>query len=319
MKRPEGFDPKRPGAPTARPHPPRAGEQSSHQPPAPKSPKAPASAKPPASPKPPRELRPPKDRARPDRDARRALRAAARDRRRYEKAEVRRFTRRQRSRRRVIVALVAFVAVLVVMLAVATFSPILALRHIEVQGTDRLAPAAVQKAVDGQLGTPLALLDMGRMTTELGALPLIESYTTETVPPDTLVITITERHAVAAVERGAVWDQVDAAGVVVDSAAKRPSSLPVMTVSGGVDSVAFRAAAQVLTSLPDGFSVHSIAATTADDVRFVLADGTQVLWGSSERPALKAQVLAALRKIDKPKGTVLYDVSSPDTASYSYP
>ena len=54
-------------------------------------------------------------------------------------------------------------------------------------------PRRSPKAVDGQLGVPLALLDEDRIRTELGEFSLIRSYVTELVPPDTLLIHIVER------------------------------------------------------------------------------------------------------------------------------
>ena len=60
----------------------------------------------------------------------------------------------------------------------AVYSPILALRTITVDGTSRIDAVEVQTAVDGQLGTPLALLDYDAITKDLTVFPLIRSYVT---------------------------------------------------------------------------------------------------------------------------------------------
>ncbi|MFT4124239.1 MAG: FtsQ-type POTRA domain-containing protein, partial [Microbacteriaceae bacterium] len=246
-----------------------------------------------------------------------ALRRAAWQRRRYERAEVRRFTRRSRRRRVVLLVAAGVVTVLAAMLAVAVFSPILSLRTIEVEGTSRVDASAVEQAISPQLGTPLALLDMSQITEELSAFPLIESYTTEVEPPSTLVVSITEREPVAVIAVDGSWNLVDPAGVVVQTLDARPDDVPVLRLGdAGTDSDAFRAAVSVLVSLPEELRsrVGWVKATTSDDVRFGLPDvGQRVYWGSAEDADLKARVLTALMAAQDKKSKVEYNVSAPDS------
>jgi cell division protein FtsQ len=309
VKRPEGFD------------------QAASREPAPKRGKAPRARSQAASPPAPAQtavVHPPEERPaarplRPDREARMALRRAARERRRYERLEVRRFTRRLRARKRVLIVAGGVVVVLAAVLLIAVYSPVLALREVRVEGVSRLDPAQIEAAVTPQLGTPLALLDFDEITDDLSAFPLIESYTTETVPPGTLVIAITERTAIGAVQNGETWDRVDPAGVVIESSAEAPAGLPVIS-AGAVDDVAFRSAVHVLLDLPKNMRgrVTTISATTADDVAFVLEDGTRVVWGSDEESDVKARALRALIRAPKDPGEVQYDVSSPRTSFFTY-
>src|SRR5690606_1288465 len=95
--------------------------------------------------------------------AQKELRLASRARRRYEKSEIRRFTRRTRHRRVGWAVVVGIVGVLAGLLAVAIYSPLLALRTIRVEGTVAVSASEVADAIDGQLGTPLALLDYDRI------------------------------------------------------------------------------------------------------------------------------------------------------------
>ncbi|MDM4764259.1 FtsQ-type POTRA domain-containing protein, partial [Galbitalea sp. SE-J8] len=248
--------------------------------------------------------------------ARLELKRAIRERRRFERGEVKRFTKRSRRRRVALVTAAGFVVVLLVMLAVAVFSPILSLRTVDVRGTDRVDPATVRAAAADQFGTPLALLDVNAIGARLGDDPLIESFTTEVVPPSTLVISVVERQPVAVVAVGAQWRLVDPAGVVVQSLDTRPDGAPVLRLPAGdgIGSRAFTAEIGVLLSLPSDLRarVGWLEATTSDDVRFGLPDvGQRVFWGSADDGPLKAKVLAALIAAQKSGDKVEYNVSAP--------
>lgn len=248
------------------------------------------------------------------------LRSAARERRRYERSEVKRFTRRARRRRTA-----WFVAILLVLavgglVVAAVFSPLLALRTVTVYGTSRLDAATLQKAVDGQLGTPLALLNYGELTKELAPFHLIRSYATEIVPPDTLIIHIVERTPIGAVQQANAFDLVDPAGVVVESSKTRPTGYPLIQLGdGGVDGPGYASMAQVLLALPSSVltKVDTITAQTHDDVTLTLTGSNQrVVWGSSDDSEAKAQVLADLIALHAGSGPGEYDVSAPGTAVF---
>jgi cell division protein FtsQ len=182
---------------------------------------------------------------------------------------------------------------------VAVFSPILALRTISVQGTSAVPASQVTQALSGQLGTPLALLDNGKIRRELSGITLIRSYVTEVVPPNTLVVRIVERKAIGAVRVGSGYEQVDPAGVVLAKSAT-PAGLPVIDIGkAGVNSAGFAAATKVLLAMPASVlsEVGSISATTLDNVNFTLSQGNHVvIWGSATQSDLKAVALATLLK-----------------------
>ncbi|WP_310889647.1 FtsQ-type POTRA domain-containing protein [Clavibacter capsici] len=248
-----------------------------------------------------------------DAEARRQLRRARRDRQRYERQEVRRFTQRARRRRAALLGTLGAFLVLAIVVGVAVYSPLLALRTVEVEGTDRVSPSSIQAALSDQVGTPLPLVDLDRVGDELRAFPLIRSYSTESRPPSTLVIRIVERTPVAVIQSGAGFDLVDPAGVTIERATARPDGYPLIDLpSADFSSPRFRAAAAVLVALPTDFlpQVDSIQANTTDDVMLTLRTGKKVLWGSGERSADKAQVLQALVKARGDVGS--YDVSAPD-------
>lgn len=313
MRRPEGFDP--PGRPQPQPPGRRPGEPR-------RSPSAPERKRP-AAPRPQREpaprIRPPREPS-PDAATRRELRKAARERRRLERAEVRRFTRRARNRRIGIAAAAGVVVTLVGLVLLAVYSPILALRAITVDGTSRVDAALVQDAIDGQLGTPLALLDYDRLQRELAAFPLIRSYVTEVVPPDALVIHVTERQPVGQISTDGAFRLVDPAGVTVQESPERVDGVPVIELAGAaVPGAEFDAVVAVLLALPPDLlaRVESASARSQDDVSLVLAGvGQGVEWGSAENSTRKAALLEALIAVIDPSRPGTFDVSAPSNGIF---
>ncbi|MFB2583663.1 FtsQ-type POTRA domain-containing protein [Herbiconiux liukaitaii] len=250
-------------------------------------------------------------------DAKRELRRATRTRRRYERAEAKRFTQRSRRRRLAWMVAGASVAGLVIVVLLAAYSPLLAVRSIAVEGAQRLDAAAVSTALDDQLGRPLALVDYGSIERELAAFPYIESYSVEARPPDTLAVRVVERRPVAQVQTATGFDLIDAAGVTVQQWPDRITGFPLMDLTGTqIGSPGFEAAAAVLMSLPDDLlaSIDRISGTTPDSVTFVFAGvGQSVVWGSEEESELKARLLTRLIATQDPNAPVQYDVSSPQS------
>ncbi|QEO09975.1 cell division protein FtsQ/DivIB [Protaetiibacter larvae] len=268
--------------------------------------------------KPVREKRPPRSSA--ARLATAELRAAERARRRQERLELRRFTRRTRRRRIAWLIGVGLVVTLVGISLGAVYSPLLALREIRVDGTVRLDPAQIVDAIDGQEGVPLALLDESRLREELGGFRLIRSYTTEILPPGTLIVHVSERTPIGSILRGGSFELVDAAGVMIDSTPERTPGVPLIQVADDdVESAAYRSVAEVLLALPPELlaQVDTVVASTRDDVTLGMVGSSQrVEWGGAENSAHKARVLAALLAIHAGSGPGSYDVSAPGSAVF---
>jgi cell division protein FtsQ len=250
------------------------------------------------------------------RTARAEVAATERRRRREERAEVRRFTRTARRRRLGWLSAAGLVVLIAGLVATAVFSPVLALRTVIVDGTSRLDPAALVDAVDGQIGTPLALLDEARIREELGRFTLIRSYVTELVPPGTLLIHVVERAPVGVIQAPDGFQLVDPAGIVIETTLTQPEGYALIELGQGEDrsGAGFRSMAEVLLALPPSVSgqVLSISARTRDDVTLTLTGSSQrVVWGSAEGSAEKAAVLAALLPLHAGDGPGEYDVSAP--------
>lgn len=321
MKRPEGFD-GRYVPPASAVDEPAGKVKVTRERRAPRTPRAPASVDP--HPSPAMSGSPlPADRARSaaaaERGAKAELRRAARRRRRYERQEMRRFTRRTRRRRITWLVTGALVLAMFGLVAIAVFSPLLALREIRVDGTSRLSAPDIVDAVDSQLDTPLALLDMDEMTRQLGDFPLIRSFVTETVPPDTLVIHILERQPIGSLQTAGGYSLVDPAGVEIEKSVERIPGVPLID-TGGADasSEAFTAAVEVLVAMPDSVlsQLDTISARTRDDVAITLASGgARIVWGSADDSEYKARVLQVALSKNFP-GVTEYNVSAPGQLTY---
>ncbi|MGV8911106.1 MAG: FtsQ-type POTRA domain-containing protein [Rhodoglobus sp.] len=248
------------------------------------------------------------------------LRQAARARKRAERAELRRFTRRARNRRLVLLSVAGLTASLLALITVAVFSPILALRNVVVDGTNRIDPAEIQAAIETQMGTPLALLNFDAITEELSVFPLIRSYVTEIVPPDTLLVHVVEREPIGAVQVDGVFRLVDPAGITIQESAESIEGVPVIDAGGGdTASPAFVAVTEVLLSLPADLRtrVSSASATTKDDVSFVLSGvGQGVVWGNASESARKAALLARLISLTDAATAGEFDVSAPSNGIF---
>ncbi|WP_342664742.1 FtsQ-type POTRA domain-containing protein [Microbacterium luticocti] len=242
---------------------------------------------------------------------------AARARRRALRAEMRRFTARARRRRAVWIGIGVALVVLVAGTLAAAYSPLFAVQRVHVVGTHALDAAAVEKALADQVGTPLPLVDEAEIKAALVAFPLVQSYSLQARPPHELVVRIVERTPVGVVKGPAGYTLVDAAGVALATTATAPKGQPLIEVGPGVHSDAFRAAGQVMRSLPSGIrsQVTKVTATTPDDVTLALGKTrTTVVWGSADDSAYKALVLQTLMKKVPPAKVYSYDVSSPNAA-----
>lgn len=239
---------------------------------------------------------------------------AARARRRALRAEVRRFTVRQRHRRMIWWGVAAALVLLVLGSVAAAYSPLFAVERVRVVGVSQLDAATVESALASQLGRPLPAVDSSEVKAALVAFPLVESYTLEARPPHDLVVRIVERTPIGAVKSSAGYTLVDAAGVALATTDDRPADHPLITVSGGVGSAAFDAVGRVYRSLPDDIrtQVTAMKATTPNDVTLRLGEtDTDVVWGSATDSAQKAVVLEKIMQTQPPSEVSRYDVSSP--------
>jgi cell division protein FtsQ len=221
-------------------------------------------------------------------------------------------------RRRLLVRAGGSAAAVVVLAWLLWGSPLLAVHRVQVDGAGSRTSAQVVEVAGIAEGTPLLRVDVDAAEARVARLPQIASVEVTRGWPRSVVITVVERVPVAVVEEDGVRSLVDADGVVFDTVTGDPPAgvVPLDVVHPGPGDRVTRAAVSALAALPDGVRAHvaSASASTTEDVRLVLADGTTVLWGSGEDADDKARVLTALLgQLEsgalKPAGTI--DVSAP--------
>lgn len=212
--------------------------------------------------------------------------------------------------------------ILIAVVAVATFSPLLAIKQIQVLGTERLKSELVVKALEEFKGVPLPLLDESAVEKALAPFDLIETFAAVASPPNTLQVRIVERQPICIIMvKGESW-LFDPAGVKLERA-KPSDKLPQIDITEDPrNSQRFRNAISVLLALPENLlnEVELIQANSKDDVRMSLRSSAnqRIVWGDSSQSALKSKVLQALMKNNKKAQYVTFDVSSPNAPVVRY-
>lgn len=228
----------------------------------------------------------------------------------------RRFARRQWARRwltlRYLVAGGIVLMLVVGGLWAVYFSSALSVRDVEVVGADTLTTRDVERAADVPRGGPLATVDLDAIRLRVKALKEVRSVEVTRQWPDGVLITISEREAVAVVRLGRDLEGVDVEGVPFRTYKSAPTGLPRIETPGGVaatDEEALRGAVSVVAALPREVArlVDHLDLRSADDIDLVLRDERVVRWGSAASSDDKATVLVALLR--RPAAT--YDVSVP--------
>lgn len=254
----------------------------------------------------------PKD---PVRAADKRLRSAARARRRSERRERRRFAGHMRKQRRGWLVAGGAVAALALFIALCAFTPLTAVRDVQITGAKAVPEEDLQRALSRFEGVPLALVDDGEVHKALEVFPLIQRYKVERVPPHTLLVQVEERLPVIAIKGEGGFEQFDAAGVKVGVSETATEGVP--EGRGAVSdrtSPAFGAAARIIRDIPVELraQVRSVEASGAQDVALTLTSGLRVAWGDDSRSARKAIVLQTMLTALGDRALEVVDVSSPD-------
>lgn len=220
--------------------------------------------------------------------------------------------------KRIILAIVSSVSVLVILVLIAVFSPLLAVRDIEVFGSNRVSAASILKDLKSLKGKPLPQITSDEVAAKLNKYQLIDSVSVVALPPNKLRVVVVERSAIVIVRINEIAYLYDAAGVQLGRA-KQTDKLPVVIQAGNpATSKSFSSAIKVVLSLPLDLlpKISSISASSLDNVVLELRTYNQrILWGDNSEPALKAKVLGALMKHYAKRYGQTFDVSSPSQPS----
>ncbi|MGE9809005.1 cell division protein FtsQ/DivIB [Janibacter sp. G1551] len=219
---------------------------------------------------------------------------------------------RRQSLRRIglIVAAVAAVAALVWLIA---FSPLLVVRDVAVTGVRGQDQRDVAVLAREQVGTPLARLDVDEIATGLEhRFPPAARIVVSRSLPGTLTVDVTVRKAVLALQDSKGQLQVvDASGTAFRTVRQAPAGVPVVDAEDDADVSprGVEAALSAVNALKVGKERVTRISVSPADLVTLRVGSTDVVWGTAERPELKATIVRALIK-KKPKNI---DVSAPDT------
>lgn len=226
---------------------------------------------------------------------------------------------RRRTRRNVLIASGAVLGTILAMIAVLLYSPILAIKTIDVEGHRLAKDQEVRSALEPLLGTPLPRVGPSSALDLLEGQAAVKDVVVQAEAPSTLKVTIVEYEPVAVVKHQGKYRLVAADGRTLAPLAKRDGvDLPVISARDSTsDPAVFATVTRVLASLPESVlkRLEHAGGKTIDSVELKLTNGKTVLWGNAERSADKARVVTALLRVeDGPDGAAIevYDVTSPD-------
>jgi cell division protein FtsQ len=194
------------------------------------------------------------------------------------------------------------------------WSPVLAVRSVEVAGVTGAEARAVQALVEVPDGTPLARVDTGAVADRIRSRVTIAEVSVDRSWPGTLSIHVVPRTPAIIVKSPQGQLQVvDRHGVAYGRVTRAPAGIPVVTAknaSAAMTPEAVATAISVVESLPPNLSsrVGSLTVSSADLVTFTLGS-TTIVWGNAEQAERKVAIIDVLLKT-KPH---TIDVSAPDT------
>lgn len=219
--------------------------------------------------------------------------------------------------RRWLIPILVIVPILLAVGWLAWFSPWFAVSQVQVTVTSApeiagpLSADEVRAAAQVEPGVPLLRVPTDEIAERVTALPQVASATVTRAWPDTIVIDVVRRTPVALVAAASGYDLVDANGAVIRTVPAVEDGVPVVRASGD----GLTAAITVARDLPEAIrrKVVTVEASTRNNVTLVLRNGSEVMWGSAEDGAFKAEVLQTLFQVD----ARWYDVSAPGVPATS--
>lgn len=221
-----------------------------------------------------------------------------------------------RRKRRIVMWVGGVIAAVVVVMLVLWFSPLLAVKNINVHGTKLSNAETLTSKLDSFKGTPLPQVSSERVLKLLQEDPTVQDVVVQAQTPATLDVQVIE-YVPVAIRRDENGENLVAADghVLVPATKEHAESLPLIELpAGNQDPAVFSAVTTVLGELRADVrsQLTSATASTIDSVQLKLSDGRTIVWGSAADGAKKAAVLEALLTVDPKESGQTIDVSSPD-------
>jgi cell division protein FtsQ len=228
--------------------------------------------------------------------------------------------RRHSRRRRIIVIALAVVVSLGALAWPLAHSRYLSATVVRVVGIDHTSASAVLDASGLASHPPMMDINGPLSAARIEALPWVASARVDLEWPDGVVVTVTERTAVAVVADGAAgWAELDSTGRVLAMVTGAPSGLVHLVSTGlpGAPGTTFEAAEPslvVAAALPAAFkSMVTAVAPAGHGVDLSLSDGITVVFGTAtELPSKFEDIASLLAGAGLRSGSVI-DVSVPNS------
>ncbi|MGZ6779975.1 MAG: cell division protein FtsQ/DivIB [Mycobacterium sp.] len=211
---------------------------------------------------------------------------------------------------KVMVWTVALVTLFVGLGLLLYFTPIMAARNIVITGVGAVTQDEVIAAAAIKQGTPLLQVNTDDVADRVATIRRVATARVQREYPSTVRITVVERVPVVVKDYPDGPHLFDRDGVDFATAPPPPNLSYLEVDNPGPSDPATKAALEVMTALPPDVAaqVARVSAPSVAAVTLTLADGREVVWGTTDRTQEKAQKLAAL--LTQPGHT--YDLSSPD-------
>ena len=207
----------------------------------------------------------------------------------------------------------AAVVLLGLLVWVVAFSPLLAVRTVEVVGVPASEVGPIRALARVPVGQPLARVDQDLVAARVAERATVADVSIERSWPGTLVIHASPRVPFLVVKNPqGQLKVVDAEGVAYATVTAAPKGVPTVHAASAaaVSREALAAAVSVVKVLPANLQdrVSNVTVSSANLVTLKLGR-TTVIWGGIEEPKRKLDIMTVLVKTS-PK---LIDVSAPDT------
>jgi cell division protein FtsQ len=207
----------------------------------------------------------------------------------------------------------ATLGVLVVLGWVVAFSPVLAVRSVEVVGVPDSQVAAIKGMAKVPMGEPMARVDGDAVAARVSELATLADVSIERSWPSTLVIHASPRQPFLVVKNPQGQLQVvDATGVAYAQVSTAPRGVPTVNAasSAALSRDALATAVSVVKVLPAAVQKRVTNVTVSSANLVTLRIGrTSIVWGGVDEPERKLAIMTALLR----SNPTLIDVSAPST------